>query len=126
MVDLLFRIEILASLVVAAAAAMGVSVVLRFIRDRDVLGRKLKKTDRQLQKLRQEIAAKQGRIKELQSAVEMLKPLEAHLRAYQERLLELQSAQERREMLKGEEEEEKGEAAEDAWDFKRKRPRVDR
>ena len=126
MVDLLFRIEILASLVVAAAAAMGVSVVLRFIRDRDVLGRKLKKTDRQLQKLRQEIAAKQGRIKELQSEVEMLKPLEAHLRAYHEQLLELQSEQERREMLEGEKEEGKAEAEGEGWDVRRKRTRVDR
>ena len=36
-------------------------MVLRFIRDGDVLGRKLKKTDRQLQKLRKELAAKQRR-----------------------------------------------------------------
>ena len=126
MVELLFKVEVLASLVVAASAAIGVSVVRRFIRDRDVLDRKLKKTDRQLQRLRKEIAAKQGRIKELQSEVEMLKPLEARLRAYHEQLVELQSEQERKEMQEGEKKEVKGEEAVDEWGFRKKRTRVDR
>ena len=125
MLGLLLRIEVIASLVVAVSAAMGVSVVLRFIRDRDALDRKLRKVDRQLQKLRDEIAAKQGRIQELQAAVDMLKPLEAHLRAYHEQLLELHVEQERKAMQEGEKQK-GGEEDEDGWDVRRKRIRLDR
>ena len=125
MIDLLLRAEVLTLLVVAATAAIVVSVVIRFTRDRDGLSRRVKKVDKQLQRLRKEIAAKQGRITELQSAVEMLKPLEASLNAYYEQLMRLQLEQERKDMQEGKDKAE-GEAEEDEWDFGRKRQRVSR
>ncbi|MFH1569261.1 MAG: hypothetical protein ABIL09_14800 [Gemmatimonadota bacterium] len=125
MLNLLLRVEILASLVVAGSAAMAVSVVFRFIRNRDALDGKLKKADRLLQKLRKEIASKEGRIKELQEAVALLKPQEAHLRAYHEQLLELKVEQERKATKEGEKKG-GGEDEEDGWDVRRKRTRVDR
>ena len=87
----LFTIEVIACLVVAGSAAIGVSVVSGYSRDRVPLGKKLRKTERQLEKLRNHIAEKQGAIKQLQAEVEALQPPYDQLLAYHEDLLGIQS-----------------------------------
>ena len=82
LLDLLFSKEIIACIVVAGSAAIGASVGMRFMRDRDKLGRKLKKTARALEKIRDEVARRQGTIKQLQEEVAMLAPIGEKLRGY--------------------------------------------
>ena len=88
----------IACLVVAGAAAVVVSVMIRFVRDRDKLGRKLRKTERALEKIRAQVAEKRGTIKQLQEEVAMLAPLEEKLRIYYDVLMEVQVEEERRAM----------------------------
>ena len=80
--DLLFTTEVICCLLVAGAVAFGISIVMAFIRDRDKLGRRLKKAERQLEKLRKQIARKRAKVKELTEEVKMLSPLEEKLREY--------------------------------------------
>ena len=105
-VDFVISPIAIACLAAAAGAAIAVSVTLRFIRDRDVLGRKLRKTERTLDKIRKEIAKSEGRIEQLTKEVQMLKPLHDKLSAYHETLMEMQLEAERRAMKEAEDDEE--------------------
>ena len=114
--DSILSIEAIACLVVAGAAAVGVSVVLGYIKDRDGLALRLRKTERQLEKIRSEIAGRQERIKQLTEEVEMLQPIERELSDYYDSLVEIQLEAERREM----DEQEKDQAVRDREDRRRR------
>ena len=96
----LLSIEVIACLVVAAATAFAVSVVLKYIRARDELNRKIRQSERALEKLRKQIAVKQGTIKQLQEEVAMLVPLHHNLQKYHDELLGIQLEKERDEINK--------------------------
>ena len=112
----LFTIEVIACLVVAGSAAIGVSVVSGYSRDRVPLGKKLRKTERQLEKLRNHIAEKQGAIKQLQAEVEALQPPYDQLLAYHEDLLGIQMAEDRRVAAEEEEHDPKKPRSANPWE----------
>ena len=95
MLDLLLTPIVIGSLVGAAAAAISVSVVFGFIRDRDLLGKRIRKTERALEKVRSQIADRQIRIQQLIEEVEALQPVERELREYHESLVTMQLEAER-------------------------------
>ena len=120
MPDSLLKPEILACVLVAGAGAFGVSVVLRYIRERDKLDRVRKEADRTLVRVRKEIAEKQARIKQLEEELKMLRPLHERLSRYSEQLQQLQLEQERKKVT----EDERKDDDNDEWG--RKRYRLDR
>ena len=100
MLDLLLSPIVIASLAGAAAAAISVSVIFGFIRDRDLLGKRLRKSERALEKIRSEIADRQTRIKQLLEEVAALLPVELELREYHESLMTMQLEAEREALQK--------------------------
>ena len=86
---------VIAGLAGTGAAALSVSVVFGFIRDRDLLDKKLRKSERALEKIRSEIADKQIRIQQLMAEVEALQPEEREVREYYESLMRMKMAAER-------------------------------
>ena len=102
MLDQLLSPIVIAAVTVAGFAAISVSVTSGFIRDRDLLGMRLHKTERALKKVQSEMADRQIRIKQLIKEVEALQPVERELREYYESLMRLQMAAEREAMQKAE------------------------
>jgi len=95
LLDMLLSVAALACLLIAASAALAVAVVLKYIRDHDKLGRTLRKTERTLGKVRDQMAAKQKRILQLQQEIAVLRPQEERLSSYYDTLVELQTEAER-------------------------------
>ncbi|MBT4096143.1 MAG: hypothetical protein HOM68_20535 [Gemmatimonadetes bacterium] len=122
MLDILFSTPVISSLVVAACAAFGVSVVSGFVRDRSTLDQKRKKVEKILKKLRAQIAERESTIQQLQQEVDELRPLHDRLDEYHEELSQMQLAAERQAML----DEEKSPARDTDDEFSRSRHRVDR
>ena len=119
--DMVLSIEALACLLIAAAAALGVGVVLKYIRQRDQLQPRLRKTERTLEKMRSRITAKQELIRQLQQEIAVLRPQEERLSSYYDTLVELQTEAERAAMT----EEAKANAKdEDEVEQERRRRRV--
>ena len=119
--DMLLSIEALACLLIAAAAALGVGVVFKYIRHRDQLQPRLRKTERTLEKMRSQITVKQELIRQLQQEIAVLRPQEERLSSYYDTLVELQTEAERAAMT----EEAKAEANdEDEVEQERRRRRV--
>ena len=99
--DALFSTEVIACLLIAGASAFAISVVLRFRPDRDRLDRNLRKTERALERIQKQIAARQGRIKQLKEEVAALVPVHHRLQAYHEELLQIQVEEERKALEEG-------------------------
>jgi chromosome segregation ATPase len=102
MVDILFSAPVISCLLVAGCAAFGVSVVVSFVPDKRKLDHTLSRAEKALGRLREEIAAKEGTIAQLQAEVEMLKPVHTRLNSYHEDLTQLRLDLERQEMADGE------------------------
>ncbi len=111
MLDQLLSPIVIAGLAGTAAAALSVSVVFGFIRDRDLLDKRLRKSARALEKIRSEIADRQTRIKQLMEEVEALQPVERELREYYESLMRMQMAAERAALQEAETDEAESEEA---------------
>ncbi len=95
MLDQLLSPIVIASVTIAGFAAISVSVTHGFIRDRDLLDKKLHETERALKKVQKEMADRQIRIKQLIKEVEALQPVEQELREYYESLMRMQMAADR-------------------------------
>lgn len=98
MLDIFFSTPVISCLLVAACAAFGVSVVVRFMPDKRKLDNTMQRAEKALQKLRTEIATKEATIQQLQSEVEMLKPLHDRLSNYHEDLTQMRLDLERKDM----------------------------
>ena len=101
MLDLILSPIVIASLAGAAAAAISVSVIYGFIRDRDLLDKRLRKSERALEKVRSEIADRRIRIQQLMEEVAALRPVEQKLREYYESLVTMQLEAEREALQEG-------------------------
>lgn len=89
MTHILFSAPVIACLMVAACAAFGVSIVLRFLPEKLKLKRKISQAEKALVKPGKEIASQQVAIKQLQEEVERMKPLYERLNSYYEQLTEM-------------------------------------
>lgn len=96
--DLLFSAPVISCLVVAGAAAFGVSVVVRFLPHKRKLESTIGRADWIMGKMQQQIRAKEAAIKQLKSEVEALKAQYARLSHYHEQLTQLKLELEREEM----------------------------
>ena len=105
MLDHLLSPIVIAGLAGTAAAALSVSVVFGFMRDRDLLDKRLRESERALKKVRSEIADRQIRIKQLIEEVEALQPVEQELREYHASLMAMQLTAEREAMQEAESDE---------------------
>ncbi len=123
MLEILFSTPVISSIVVAASAAFGVSVVSAFLRDRTTLDQKRRQVDQILQKLRAEISTRETTIQQLQQEVDELRPLHDRLDEYFEELNQMHLQAERQAMK----EEEKAPTHDDEEDeFRRSRHKVAR
>ncbi len=95
MLDQLLSPIVITGLCGSFAAAISVSVIFGFIRERDLLDERVRETERALKKIQSEIADRQIRIKQLMEEVEALQPVERELREYYESLMRMQIAAER-------------------------------
>ena len=105
MLDQLLSPIVIAGLAGAGAAALSVSVVFGFIRERDLLDKRLRKAGRDLDKIQSQIADRQIMIKQLIEEVEALQPVEQELREYHASLMSMHLTAEREAMQKAETEE---------------------
>ena len=94
--DLIFTIEVVTCLAVAAAAAFVLSALMQYVRDRDKLTLKIRRVEKQLEKTRKAIARRKAAIEELRAEVEMLTPVHDRLKNYHEELLQIQLQEEKR------------------------------
>jgi septal ring factor EnvC (AmiA/AmiB activator) len=101
MFDILFSLPVLACLLVAGCAAFGVSVVTRFLPDKAKFNRSLTRAEKELEKLRKQIASKEAMIKQLLAEVEMLKPVHERLDGYHEQLTQMRLELERKDFSEG-------------------------
>lgn len=120
--DALLSFPVICSLIVSGCAAFLVSVVTRFIRDRDKLAVTMHKAESALDRIRRQIALKEGMIRQLQEEVALLRPVHDRLSAYYEQLSELQLEMERKD-LKEETELRRTEREDDVFG-RSKRPRL--
>ncbi len=94
MLDHLLSPIVIAGLAGTAAAALSVSVIFGFIRERDLLDERVRNTERALKKIQSEIADRQIRIKQLKEEVQELQSVFWETREYHESLLKMQAAAE--------------------------------
>ncbi len=95
MLDNLLSPIVIAGIAGAGAAALSVSVIFGFIRERDLLDERVRNTERALKKIQSEIANRQIRIKQLKEEVHELQSVFWETREYHESLMRMQMAAER-------------------------------
>lgn len=96
LLDNLLTAEVITCLVVAAAAALALSALMRYVKDRDKLAPQIRRADKQLARTRKIIAKKKAAIEKLQAEVGMLMPVHDRLQNYHEELLQMQLQEEKR------------------------------
>ena len=94
MLDQLLSPIVITGLCGSFAAAVSVSVIFGFIRERDLLDERVRSTERALKKIQSEIADRQIRIKQLKEEVQELQSVFWETRQYHESLVNMQVAAE--------------------------------
>ena len=103
MLDQLLSPIVITGLCGSFAAAISVSVIFGFIRERDLLDERVRSTGRSLKKIRSEIADRQIRIKQLKEEVQELQSVFWETRKYHESLVKMQVAAEQEALQEAEE-----------------------